>query len=136
MNAATQEILKSFLIGEPQLHPDVNMNAQMNWWAAWARDPSMLGETASVAPKIQGNADWIRAFSALADQATCDGQDYRAAHYCRAAEFIMEEADPRRLGFRMKGRGGPGGCRSFVLGRERLEGPSCFAEALTAVWRS
>ena len=59
----------SFPVGFYQLHPDTNLNWQMNRNYNWVNDDSMLEEMRTVSPSIQSYADYTRESMRLAEKA-------------------------------------------------------------------
>ena len=92
----TRRALASYPVGYHELHPDRNMNFQMNRCLIFAQDPSMEIEMREVAPRISTHADWIREFRGLAERAHSQGREVKAIWYWRSAEFFMNGADPER----------------------------------------
>jgi alpha-beta hydrolase superfamily lysophospholipase len=85
----------SFPVGYYQLHPDVNINYQLNRF--YTGDQRMLTEMRTVAPRIHTSADLKREFLALAEQALAEGEHLKAASYLRVAEFFMFPDEPAKL---------------------------------------
>jgi len=83
------------LTGFHSLHPDTNVNYQLNRLAADG-DADVLAAMRVVAPRIHDFDDWTREMLALADRAEADGRIDHAARYVRAAAFFMSARDPRQ----------------------------------------
>ncbi len=96
MKETTRRWLKRFPVGHYELHPDANMNFQMNRCAVLSGDLSTIDEMKKISSRIRNNADWIREFRALGDSTYAAGAKLKAAYYWRAAEFLMNADDPKR----------------------------------------
>lgn len=81
-------------IGYQQFHKEKFFNYQMNRLHAlgYARQ----ADIEKAAAQIKTRADYVRAFTQLAQEAKADGRFKNAAFYLRAAEFFVDHTSPRR----------------------------------------
>jgi pimeloyl-ACP methyl ester carboxylesterase len=95
-------MVRDFLVGYYQIHPDVSINFQMNRWLNWmgAENVSALAEMQSVAPRIHTYPEFVREFLELAERAEKTGQIGKQAYYLRGAEFFMLPDAPEKVGVR------------------------------------
>lgn len=102
MRPETEMQLKALPIGFHHLHPDANMNFQMNRWLSWGwgADETLQFDMRRAAPRITTHADWIREFRALSETARDRGEEMKAALYARSAEFFMGSGDEQKAAFR------------------------------------
>ena len=89
---ATREVAKSQSVGYFELHPDANINYQLNRALIAGR----LEDLRNVAPKIKNFDDWKRELLQIANNAESEGRMQNAFAYYRAAEFFMTPSDPDR----------------------------------------
>lgn len=82
-------------VGYQKFHKTTFFNYQMNRLHAlgYARQ----ADIEKAASQIKSRADYVRAFSQLAEEAKGDGRLQNAAFYLRAAEFFAEHSSPKRL---------------------------------------
>ncbi|MEK6481815.1 alpha/beta fold hydrolase [Catalinimonas sp. 4WD22] len=76
-------------------HSNAFFNYQLNRWYAlgFARKEDMI----SIGRKIRTAQDYVREFTSACDRAIEEGRLKNAATYCRASEFLMEPADPKKI---------------------------------------
>ena len=78
-------------IGTHKLHPDSNINFQLNRNIAHG---GRFEDIKEVAPKIKDLNDWKRELLRMAEVAASEGRLVNAASYYRGAEFFMTPGDP------------------------------------------
>ena len=82
------------------LHPDFGVNFQMNRCYNFSNDDEMLSEMRSVSPLIHNYGEFIAEFLKLYKKSLRNGNNLRAAHYLRTAEFYMKFDDPQKQEYR------------------------------------
>lgn len=91
--AAAQSAQPSSPIGYQSLHPDQQINYQLNRCLTGGR----LGDLRAIAPKIHGFADWKRELTGIAKTALDEGRIHNAAYYYRYSCFFCLPDDPDKL---------------------------------------
>lgn len=86
---------RGFAIGYRQVHPDANMNYQLNRLLSDG-SPAMHAEVEAIAPRIKTFDDWAHQLFAVEESASREGREADAARYARAGEFFLSPGDPRK----------------------------------------
>ena len=86
-----------FPVGYHDLHPDVNVNFEMNRFYNWVGDDSMLSEMREAAAGVSDYPTFTKVFLGLGEKALAQGQALKGAYYLRLAEFFLFTHDPRKL---------------------------------------
>ena len=95
----------SFPVGYHDLHPDLNINFQMNRFYGWVGDESMLTEMREATAGVAGVEDYptfTKTFLDLGDRALARRETLKGAYYLRLAEFFLFTKDPRKLPTRQR----------------------------------
>ncbi len=87
----------SFPIGYYELHPDININFQLNRFFGWVGDDSMLTEMREAVTGVNDYPTFTKVILDLGEKALARHEVRKGAYYLRLAEFFMFTNDPRKL---------------------------------------
>ena len=87
----------SFPIGYHDLHPDININFQLNRFYGWVGDESMLNEMREALTGVNDYPTFTKVILNLGEKALARHEVRKGAYYLRLAEFFMFTNDPRKL---------------------------------------
>jgi pimeloyl-ACP methyl ester carboxylesterase len=92
----------SFPVGYYDLHPDLNINFQLNRFYGWVGDDSMLTEMREAVAGVNDYPTFTTVILALAEKALARHEQRKGAYYLRLAEFFMFTNDQRKLSTRQR----------------------------------
>jgi pimeloyl-ACP methyl ester carboxylesterase len=92
----------SFPIGYHDLHPDLNINFQLNRFYGWVGDDSMLTEMGTAVAGVNDYPTFTKVILDLGEKALVRHEARKGAYYLRLAEFFMFTDDPRKLSTRQR----------------------------------
>jgi alpha-beta hydrolase superfamily lysophospholipase len=92
----------SFPIGYHDLHPDININFQLNRFYGWVGDESMLNEMREALTGVNDYPTFTKVILNLGEKALARHEVRKGAYYLRLAEFFMFTNDPRKLPTRQR----------------------------------
>jgi pimeloyl-ACP methyl ester carboxylesterase len=92
----------SFPVGYYDLHPDLNINFQLNRFYSWVGDDSMLTEMREAVADVNDYPTFTKVILELGEKALVRHQVRKGAYYLRLAEFFMSTNDPRKLPTRQR----------------------------------
>jgi pimeloyl-ACP methyl ester carboxylesterase len=92
----------SFPIGYHDLHPDLNINFQLNRFYGWVGDESMLTEMREAVAGVNDYPIFTKVILDLGEKAVARHEVRKGAYYLRLAEFFMFTNDPRKLPTRQR----------------------------------
>ncbi|MGH9350209.1 MAG: alpha/beta fold hydrolase [Vicinamibacterales bacterium] len=88
-------------VGWYELHPDANLNFQLNRRAAFG-GPAWVEDVRPVLPALRGYDEWRSIFVSLGESALSQGRTRHAALHFRCAEYVMAASDARREALRQR----------------------------------
>ena len=94
--------LFSFPVGYHDLHPDLNINFQLNRFYGWVGDESMLSEMCEAVAGVNDYPTFTKVMLDLGERALARHEVRKGAYYLRLAEFFMFTNDPRKLPTRQR----------------------------------
>jgi pimeloyl-ACP methyl ester carboxylesterase len=94
--------LFSFPAGYYDLHPDININFQLNRFYGWVGDESMLTEMREAVAYVNDYPTFTKVILDLGEKALARHEVRKGAYYLRLAEFFMFTNDPRKLPTRQR----------------------------------
>jgi len=92
----------SFPVGYHDLHPDLNINFQLNRFYGWVGDESMLTEMREAVAGVNDYPTFTKVILDLGEKALVRHEVRKGAYYLRLAEFFMFTNDPRKLPTRQR----------------------------------
>jgi pimeloyl-ACP methyl ester carboxylesterase len=92
----------SFPVGYHELHPDININFQLNRFFGWVGDESMLTEMREAVAGVNDYPTFTKVILDLGEKALIRHEVRKGAYYLRLAEFFMFTNDPRKLPTRQR----------------------------------
>jgi len=92
----------SFPIGYHDLHPDININFQLNRFYGWVGDDSMLAEMRETVAEVNDYPTFTKLILDLGESALARHEVRKGAYYLRLAEFFMFTNDPRKIPTRQR----------------------------------
>lgn len=82
-------------LGYHYFHSNDFFNYQLNRW--YTLGVARIEDLESIGSNIRTAKDYVREFTRACDQAIQGGRLKNAATYCRASEFLMKPADPKKI---------------------------------------